>query len=362
MNKTNSPIRIAFRRLRRHKMAMLGLWVLGLLYFSAIFAHFLAPYPYYEDFRNNANQPPTRIHFIDHQGQFSFRPFVYEYTLQLDTQTYQRKYLPDTTQKNYLYFFTNRTETIQGGLTKQTFHLFGVKEPGHIFLFGTDPSGRDLFSRILFGGRVSLFIGIFGVIISFTIGMILGGISGYFGGTFDYLMMRAGEIIMMVPGLFLMLALRAAFLGFNLDSIEVFFMIVLIMSFIGWAGLARVIRGMVLSIREREYVLAARALGVSTWKIILKHILPNTFSFAIVSATLSIPGYILAESALSLLGLGIVEPQASWGNMLSVAQNIVVLEQYPWILIPGFFIFITVLAFNFLGDGLRDAFDPNVIM
>jgi peptide/nickel transport system permease protein len=362
MQKTNSPIRIAFRRLRRHKMAMLGFWVLGLLYFSAIFANFLAPYPYYEDFRNNANQPPTWIHFIDHQGKISFRPFVYEYTQQLDTQTYQKRYLPDTTQKNYISFFTKRAESIQGGLTRETIHLFGVKNSGHIFLFGTDPSGRDIFSRILFGGRVSLFIGIFGVIISFTIGMILGGISGYFGGMFDYLMMRAGEIVMMIPGLFLMLALRAAFLGLKLSSVEVFFMIVFIMSFIGWAGLARVIRGMVLSIREREYILAARALGVSTWKIIIKHILPNTFSFAIVSATLSIPGYILAESALSLLGLGIVEPQASWGNMLSVAQNLVVLEQYPWILVPGFFIFITVLSFNFLGDGLRDAFDPNVIM
>jgi peptide/nickel transport system permease protein len=235
-------------------------------------------------------------------------------------------------------------------------------EQGHIFLFGTDPAGRDIFSRILYGGRISLFIGIIGVIISFTIGMLLGGISGYFGGTFDYLMMRAGEIIMMVPALFLMLALRAAFLGFTMNSVQIFFMIVLIMSFIGWAGLARVIRGMVLSIREREYILAAQALGVPTWQIIIKHILPNTFSFAIVSATLSIPGYIFWESTLSLLGLGIVEPQASWGNMLSVAQNLVVLEQYPWILIPGFFIFITVLAFNFLGDGLRDAFDPNVIM
>ncbi|MCX7918290.1 MAG: ABC transporter permease [bacterium] len=362
MQKTNSPLRIAFRRLRRHKMAMLGLWVLGILYCSAIFADFIAPYPYYEDFRNNANQPPTPIHFFDETGKFSFRPFVYEYTLQIDTQTYQRKYLPDRTQKNYIYFFTTRNEMVQGGRLRTSWHLFGVKDPGHIFIFGTDTQGRDIFSRILHGSRVSLSIGLLGVLISFTIGMVIGGISGYFGGKFDYLMMRFGEIIMMVPSMFLLLALRAAFLGLKLSSVEVFFMIVFIMSFIGWAGLARVIRGMVLSIREREYVLAAQALGVPTWKIIIKHILPNTFSFAIVSATLDIPSYILGESALSLLGLGIVEPQASWGNMLSAAQNLVVLEQYPWILIPGFFIFITVLAFNFLGDGLRDAFDPNVIM
>ena len=358
--KGDSPFKIAIRRLRRHRLAMIGLYVLLVLYSTAILARWLAPYPYDETFRQNANQPPTQIHFIDAKGNFHIRPFIYCYNVKIDQETYARKYRPDTSHPYPIQFFIYRSEFNQGRKIQQAFHLYGVQEPALFFLFGSDASGRDIFSRIIFGGRISLSIGLVGILISFSIGMILGGISGYLGGIVDYLLMRFSEIIMMIPGLFLMLTLRAAFLGFNLNSVQVYLMVVIILSFIHWAGLARVIRGMVLSIREREYALAAQTLGASTPRIILKHILPNTVSFAIISATLSIPGYILGESALSLLGLGIVEPQSSWGNMLSAAKNVASIENYPWILIPGIFIFISILAFNFLGDGLRDAFDPGL--
>ncbi len=356
--KGDSPLKIAFRRLRRHRIAMIGLVVLVILYCSAIFASWVAPYPFDETFRQNANQPPTRIHFIDSKGNLHFRPFVYHYAFQLDRETFERKYIPDITHSYPIQFFMYRTEFLEGNKTHRALHLFGVQEPALLFLFGSDASGRDVFSRIIYGGRISLSIGLLGILISFSLGMIIGGISGYIGGLTDYCIMRSTEIVMMIPSLFLMLTLRAAFLGFNLNSIQVYLMIIIILSFISWASLARIIRGIVLSLREEEYVLAARILGASTPRIIIGHILPNTLSFAIISATLSIPGYILGESALSLLGLGIVEPQTSWGNMLSAAKNVAVIEEHPWILIPGLFIFVSILAFNFLGDGLRDAFDP----
>jgi peptide/nickel transport system permease protein len=222
---------------------------------------------------------------------------------------------------------------------------------------GSDWNGRDILSRLIYGSRVSLSIGLLGVMISFTIGMIVGGISGYFGGRLDTFLMRLVEVIMCFPDFYLMLALRAAF-PLELPSTVIYLLIVGIMSFIGWAGMARVIRGIVLSVREREYVLAAKAYGVTHIAIIIKHVLPNTFSYAIVAATLSIPGYILGEAALSLLGLGINEPHASWGNMLTAAMNLSDMVQHPWILVPGIAIFVTVMAFNLLGDGLRDAFDP----
>jgi peptide/nickel transport system permease protein len=236
-------------------------------------------------------------------------------------------------------------------------HLFGVDPPGRLFLLGSDQLGRDVFSRLLYGARISLSVGFFGILITYSLGLLLGGLAGFYGGAVDNLLMRLSEILMSVPSLYLILALRAAFPE-DIPSPLLYLLIVLVLSLVLWASLARVIRGMVLSLRENEYVTAARALGVSSLRIVTRHILPNTSSFVIVAATLSIPGYILGEVALSFLGAGIQEPSASWGNMLQQAQSLRVLRSFPWILAPGAFIFLTVLSFNFLGDGLRDALDP----
>jgi len=239
-------------------------------------------------------------------------------------------------------------------------HLFGVEAPGRIYLLGSDGLGRDVFSRILYGAQVSLSIGILGIIISTLLGMLVGALAGYFGGAVDFGLMRVVEVLLALPSLYFILILRQAF-GSGMSSTQVYLIMVVILAFIGWATEARVIRGMVLSLKEREYVLAARALGFSNWRIIVRHILPNTFSFVIVTATLSVPFYVLGEVALSFLGAGIQEPEASWGNMLTAAQNNRVLSDFPWMLAPGFFIFVAVMAWNFLGDGLRDAADPRTL-
>ncbi len=239
-------------------------------------------------------------------------------------------------------------------------HLFGVGEPGHIFLFGSDQMGQDIFSRILYGAQVSLSIGIVGIVISTVIGMIVGGIAGYFGGVTDFALMRGVEVLLALPSLYFILILRQLF-GAGMSSTQIYFIIVVILALIGWATEARVIRGMVMSLKEQEYVIAARAMGFSNLRIITRHILPNTFSFVIVTATLSVPFYVLGEVALSFLGVGIQLPEASWGNMLTAAQNNRYLTDFPWVLTPGVFIFIAVMAWNFLGDGLRDAADPRTL-
>lgn len=339
--------------IKKNKLAYLSFYILIVLYFLAIFADFIAPYPYDIQHRDTPYHPPTQIHFFDKNGNFSLRPFVYEYKL---VDPIFKRYKIDYTKKHYIYFFVKGDKHYLLGFIPMYTHLFGVKE-GKIFLLGADHLGRDIFSRLLYGARISLSIGIVGVLISFVIGALVGGISGYFGGYIDNILMRISEVIMSFPGFYLMLALRAIF-PITLSSVEVYFLIVVILSFIGWAGLARVIRGMVLSIREQDFVLAARSYGASSLRIITKHILPNTFSYLLIAATLSIPGYILGESALSLLGLGIQEPYASWGNMLAAARSITAISNYPWILSPGIAIFITILAFNLLGDALRDALDP----
>ncbi len=237
-------------------------------------------------------------------------------------------------------------------------HLFGTTGEGKINLIGTDEQGRDQFSRLLHGGRISMFIGIFGVGVSFPVGLLMGGISGYFGGFIDIIIMRLAEVLMTFPSIYLLVALTTV-LPSSLSNTQRFVLIIVIISVIGWAGLARVIRGQVLSIKEREFVQAAQAMGGKPLYIIIRHVLPQTATFVIISATSAVPSFIGAEAVLSLIGLGIQQPDPSWGNMLSLASNASILVLQPWLIWPPtILIILTVLAFNLLGDGLRDALDP----
>jgi len=317
--------------------------ILTLLYLSALFAPFVSPYDFRKQSRKYPNAPPSNIH-MSPISEWD-RGLLYIHPAKM-VDVFKRRYEEDRSRKVYIDMFTDEGR------------LFGlVDKEERLFIFGSDALGRDLFSRIIHGGRISLTVGILGVMISYSLGIVIGSISGYFGGLTDNILMRLAEIFMSVPSFFLLLAL-AVIIPPNISSAITFLLIVVIMSFIGWAGFARVIRGMVISERERDYVVAAKALGAGHARILLRHIIPSTFNYTIISATLSIPGFILGESALSLLGLGIQEPDASWGNLLASAQNVQSLINYPWILIPGLFIFATIMSFNFVGDYLRDTLSP----
>ena len=355
---SRSPSQLLWRKLRRNRTAMLGLYVLAAMYAGAILAGFIAPYRYDNARHDLPFHSPMfgRVHLFDEQGKLQ-RPFVYG-IVPVDPQL--ATYRDDTSLRFPIRFFVRGENYRILWVFNSNVHLFGVDEPGHLYLFGADQMGQDIFSRILYGAQVSLSIGIVGILISTIIGMIVGGIAGYFGGPTDFVLMRSVEVLLALPSLYFILILRQLF-GSGMSSTQIYFIIVIILAFIGWATEARVIRGMVLSLKEQEYVIAARAMGFTNSRIIVRHILPNTLSFVIVTATLSVPFFILGEVALSFLGVGIQEPEASWGNMLVAAQNNRYLIDFPWVLIPGVFIFVAVMAWNFLGDGLRDAADPRTL-
>lgn len=342
------------RDFKKNRLAVFCVWVLLILYAAAAFADFLAPYSFKDEDRTYSYCPPSKIHWMK-DGK-PVRPFIHGVKLEYN-ELHAREYKTDKSQVYPMRLLIKSEPYRLMGLIPMKHRLLGVDEPGRLHLFGADARGRDIFSRILYGARVSLSIGLIGVAISFALGLLIGGIAGYYGGWVDGLLMRICEMLMMVPGFYLLLAFRAA-VPEDFNSLQTYCAIVVIFSFIGWPSLARVIRGMCLSLREREYVLAAKTMGVSELKIIIRHLLPHTASYTIFAVVLSVPGYILGETGLSLIGLGIQDPYASWGNMLTEAMSIVRIQFAPWILIPAFFIFITVFCLNVIGDTLRDCLDP----
>lgn len=346
-----------WRKFRRSKIALTGAVIIGLFYIVCFFfPEFFAPYSLEYFHSVYLSAPPQVPRFVDSEGRFHWRPFVYGFRRVVDPVTFKRHFELDTSQRYYIHFFVRGEPYKIWGLFRGNIRFIGT-EDGHMFLFGTDRLGRDLFSRVIYGGRISLAIGLLGVFLTILLGSVLGTVAGYYGGGVDNLLMRLTEVIMSFPSLPLWMALGAA-LPPGFSPIKAFFGITLIIGVLASAGLTREIRGKVLALREEEFVLAARGIGAGNMRIIGRHLLPNCMSHIIVVATLSIPGMILAETALSFLGLGLRPPMTSWGVLLTEAQHVRVLAHSPWLLIPAFFVIMAILAFNFLGDGLRDALDP----
>jgi peptide/nickel transport system permease protein len=347
-----SQWQLIWRKLRRHKLALFSGTILLFLYLSAIFADFISPYDATER-SSYRYAPPQQLNLLlPAHASLS----VYGYEKYNDPETLRILYRVDETQVQPAEFFVRGYEYRLFGVITTDIHLFGVRD-GTMFLFGTDELGRDVFSRIFAALRISLFIGLVGVVLSFVIGVVLGGISGYFGGTVDIIIQRLIDFILSVPTIPLWMALSAA-LPPEWPSTLVFFGITIILSLIGWGGVARIVRGKFLELREEDYVTAAIVAGATSRRIIFRHLVPAFASYLIVQLTLSIPQVILGETALSFLGLGIRPPAVSLGTLLENAQNVRVVALYPWLLIPAVFLIVIVLAFNFLGDGLRDSVDP----
>ena len=350
-----SQRQLVWRKFRKHRMAVFAGVILLIAYLAAFTFEFCAPYGPLTQHEGYVHAPPTRVRLIDADGRLR-APFVYGLTGQVNLDTFQREFVEDRSVIHSLRFLPRGEPYRFWGAVNADLHLFDAGE-GRVFLLGTDELGRDLFSRILAGSRVSLTIGLVGVTISFVLGCLLGGISGYFGGLPDLLIQRLIEIFNSIPGIPLWMALSAV-IPVNWPVLRTYFTITLILSVLGWTGVARVVRGKLLELREYDYVTAARLAGTRAGRIIATHLLPGFLSYLIVRLTLAIPGMILGETALSFLGLGIQPPAVSWGTLLRGAQNVTSIAIYPWLLTPALFVIVAVLLYNFVGDGLRDAADP----
>ena len=346
---------LIWRKFRQHKLGLFSGIFLLISYLMLPFAGFIAPYTPNERQSEHLYAPPQSVKFF-HQGEFR-GPFVYPIVAEADLETFQWKFVPDESRPLPLEFFCTGGTYHLAGLIESDRHLFCAPEGATLFLWGSDRLGRDVFSRILYGAQLSLTVGLIGISVSFLLGISFGSIAGYFGGRIDWMINRVIEILRSLPELPLWLALSAA-VPSNWGPVSVFFIISVILGILDWPGLARAVRAKFLSLREEEYVRAAEMMGASSGRVIRKHLLPNFMSHLIASATLSIPAMILGETALSFLGLGLRAPAVSWGVMLNDAQNLASIEIYPWTAIPMLPIIVVVLAFNFLGDGLRDSLDP----
>ncbi|MFB9949305.1 ABC transporter permease [Rhizobium puerariae] len=353
--KRASQFQLMFWRFRRHRLAVVSGIVLLLAYISILFVEFLAPYNLHTRNMDNIYAPPQLVRLF-HEGKFA-GPFVYGHQMTLDMKTLRRVYTDDTSSVQPLRFFCRGDAYRFWGLVESDLHLVCPSQKGNVFLLGTDRLGRDVFSRILYGARISLTIGLLGIITSFMLGIVIGGLAGYYGGVVDLVVQRVIEVLQSIPSIPLWLAL-AAIMPADWSPLVIYLGITFILGLLDWTGLARAVRSKLLALREEDYVLAAQLMGAGHWRIIGRHLVPGFMSHLIASATLTIPGMILGETTLSFLGLGLRPPITSWGVLLTEARTINVLALYPWLLFPVVPVIVIILAFNFLGDGLRDAADP----
>jgi peptide/nickel transport system permease protein len=357
---SQSYLSLVWWKFKKSRTAVIGSIIIALFYIVCVFfAEFFTPYSKTRE-SDYLEAPPQWLHFVDQEGKFRLRPFVYGMKEEIDMEIRKRFFLVDETQQFPIHLFVHGEEYKLLGLITTDFHLFGPdpdNPDAYFFVFGTDNLGRDLFSRIIFGGRISLLIGFIAVFVMLFIAVSLGAISGFYGGTVDMVIQRLAEFVQIFPDLPLFLAL-AAIIPPNWSSTNVFFGVTFLWAFIRWGPVSRQIRGLVLSLREREYVLAAQSFGASDRRIITRHLIPGTMSHLIVVITLAIPGMILFETALSWLGLGLVPPSVSWGTLLNAVTTVRAIRFTPWLLFSVPFVILAILAFNMLGDGLRDAMDP----